>query len=178
MPYALAPIWRIKDRHDRMMYRTFPNRVQTSPVKIPPLPLAVHCAVDLPQTIWLIGIHTGPSDRRIQQPTGKEHIVADHLSAHPHRWPSCQKHFVGIYFFQILSGQSFLTVGGGHDHHFLQGFNVPTGLSKPCRQPIQQLRMGRHFPLVAEVTRSSYQPPAKQVLPKSVDRKSTRLNSS
>ena len=108
-----------------------------------------------------MGFHGRTSNFLNQQTRNGKRLITDHLCRQAKPGPSRQQAVLGISFKQLRRRFRGLSVGGTHDDNLQDPLDVPPGLDKLSRQPIQQLLMGRTITLRPEVVDSLDQAGAK-----------------
>ena len=105
------------------------------------------------------------------EPTGhRQQGIADRLPLQPHRLAVPEEAIVGIGIAGRCVDHARLPVGGaGHDQS-VQLFQAPSPLHKLPGEPFQQFRMGRWFPLRAQIVGRGGDAATEVVVPESVDR--------
>ena len=75
------------------------------------LSVRVGVANRLPDSSWLIGLHTGTANRRVNETARRERLVADHFCIETETRAACEEAILGVEFDQFLFNRRLLSVG-------------------------------------------------------------------
>src|SRR6185312_1839557 len=110
----------------RVRRTSLPKRIEPSAVSVAVLVLHPLLVVvgRVPNSRWLVGIHAGPPDLRIQEPARGEHRVSNHFGLHPEARPTSKQLVMWILLDQLLGGIRALPISRGGQDHAIDRLNV------------------------------------------------------
>src|SRR5262249_46712883 len=141
---TVLPCWRIENVHTGRWCTALPERVHGPAVESVPCVSLVEPRVGtihrncFPHTLRLIGLHTWTADLRRQQSACSERIVTDQFAIQTKAGPTAVQPILGILGEFVGGNLSRLTIGSGHQHLFVEPFDIPSVFTKVDSEPIEQ----------------------------------------